>query len=53
MHEQETTQKMPEIVFRKESLDLVDTVTRKWAVMSQFERDLENYEIRRREAIWS
>jgi hypothetical protein len=49
MIDQNTTENVPEIVFNKESLDLIDTITRKWAVMSQFEQDLENYELRKQQ----
>ena len=49
MNDQNTTENVPQIVFSKESLDLLDTVTRKWAVMSQFEQDLENYELRKQQ----
>jgi hypothetical protein len=49
MNEQNTPQDVPQINFTAESLQLLDTVTRKWAVMSQFEQDLENYELRKQE----
>jgi hypothetical protein len=28
----------------KSSLDFLDLITRRWAIMSQFEQDLSNYE---------
>jgi hypothetical protein len=28
----------------KSSLDFLDLITRRWAIMSQFEKDLNNYE---------
>ena len=49
MNEQNTTQDVPQINFTAEALSMLDNITRKWAVMSQFEQDLENYELRKQQ----
>ena len=49
MDDKNTQKDVPQINFTAESFALLNAVSRKWAVMSQFEQDLENYELRKQQ----
>lgn len=49
MNDQTVTENVPQINFTAESLSMLNNITRKWVVMSQFEQDLENYELRKQQ----